>query len=91
MKRLFGYIALLLLATATVVGCHGDVNELDTVKPTPDEQPGDGDGEDNDDDKLGLMLYVDKNSIEADGVDKVTFSLTQTTRDEKSGELVVEA
>lgn len=90
MKRLFGYIALLLLATATVVGCHGDVNELDTVKPTPDEQPGDGDGEDNDEDKLGLMLYVDKNSIEADGVDKVTFSLTQTTRDEKSGELVVE-
>ncbi|MBQ9138699.1 MAG: Omp28-related outer membrane protein [Alistipes sp.] len=67
MKSITKYITLLLLAL--FVGCHGDVNDLvvENQKPEPDDKPSE---------KSGLVLSVDKDTIEADGVDCVTFSLT---------------
>lgn len=51
------------------IGCHGDVNDLvvENVTPSPDDNPTETNG---------LVLSVDKNTIEADGSDYVTFSLT---------------
>lgn len=67
MKGITKYISL--LALALFVGCHGDVNDLvvDNTNPEPDDKPSQ---------KSGLVLSVDKQTIEADGVDCVTFSLT---------------
>ena len=67
MKSFVRYIAIALAFMA--VGCHGDVNDLvvENTKPAPDEETTENNG---------LVLSVDKNTVEADGVDCVTFSLT---------------
>lgn len=68
MKGIAKYITLCLAMLA--VGCHGDVNDLvvdNQQKPTPDDKP---------DTQSGLVLSVDRTTIEADGVDCCTFSLT---------------
>ena len=68
MKGIAKYITLCLALLA--VGCHGDVNDLvvdNQQKPTPDDKP---------DTQSGLVLSVDRTTIEADGVDCCTFSLT---------------
>ena len=51
------------------IGCHGDVNDLvvENVTPSPDDNPTEGNN---------LVISVDKSTIEADGSDYVTFSLT---------------
>ena len=67
MKSFVRYIAAAISLLA--VGCHGDVNDLvvENTKPAPD-----GDKTEN----SGLVISVDKSTIEADGQDFVTFSLT---------------
>ncbi len=68
MKGLVKYLTLCLALFA--FGCHGDVNDLvvdNQQKPTPDDTP---------DTQSGLVLSVDRTTIEADGVDCCTFSLT---------------
>lgn len=67
MNRFFRY-AFALIALAAIA-CHGNTNELDT--PTP---PSGGDGGETT--ESGLVLSIDKQTIEADGTDAVTFSLT---------------
>jgi thiol-disulfide isomerase/thioredoxin len=69
MRKFLRY--LFALTTLAVAGCHGDVNDLDT--PTPPAGDGDGDGSST---TSGLVLSIDKQTIEADGRDAVTFSLT---------------
>lgn len=67
MKSIVRYIAITMALFA--IGCHGDVNDLvvENVTPAPDDNPTETNG---------LVLSVDKNTIEADGSDYVTFSLT---------------
>ena len=68
MKGLVKYLTLCLALLA--FGCHGDVNDLvvdNQQKPMPDDTP---------DTQSGLVLSVDRTTIEADGVDCCTFSLT---------------
>ena len=67
MNRFFKYIFALIALAA--IACHGNTNELDT--PTP---PGEGDGGETT--ESGLVLSIDKQTIEANGTDAVTFSLT---------------
>lgn len=67
MKGLVKYLTICLALLA--IGCHGDVNDLvvdNQQKPTPDQEP---------DTQTGLVLSVDKQTIEADGEDYCTFSL----------------
>lgn len=67
MKGLVKYLTLCLALLA--IGCHGDVNDLvvdNQQKPTPDDTP---------DTQTGLVISVDKQTIEADGEDFCTFSL----------------
>ena len=64
MKGLVQYITLIV--AMLTVGCHGDVNDLVVDNQTPDTPQVDN----------KLVLSVDKTTIEADGEDFVTFSLT---------------
>ena len=67
MKGLVKYLTLCLALLA--IGCHGDVNDLvvdNQQKPTPDDTP---------ETQTGLVISVDKQTIEADGEDFCTFSL----------------
>lgn len=70
MKKISRIASLVLLAALHLVvatGCHGDVNEL--------ERPVDGDNGNQPSTNKGLVLSVDKQSIEANGIDCVNFSL----------------
>lgn len=67
MRNLLYKIASSLLLLIMAAGCHGDVNELDVTGGGSSDDP----AKDN-----GLILSVDKNTIEANGEDFVTFSLT---------------
>lgn len=64
--RLAGLMLLAALHLVVATGCHGDVNEL--------ERPADGDNNQSATNK-GLVLSVDKQTIDANGEDFVTFSL----------------
>ena len=67
MKGIAKYITLCFALLA--LGCHGDVNDLvvdNQNKPQPDDTPTT---------QSGLVLSVDRQTIDADGVDCCTFSL----------------
>ena len=66
MKNFLQYI--IALSALFTIGCHGTPNDLiiEEQQPTPEDKPTV--------DK-GLIISVDKTTLEADGVDFVTFSL----------------